>query len=108
MPNGNTLITEGSEGRLLEVTPDYEIVWEYINPYLHEQQYVYRAYRYPYEYVPQLPKPKEVAIEPVDNNTFRLPGAGEYGFKEVVTVEGTIGYGKRGDMCIDEDKPESK
>jgi hypothetical protein len=106
LPNGNTLITEGSEGRLLEVTPDYEIVWEYINPYLHEQQYVYRAYRYPYEYVPQLPKPEEVAIEAVDNNTFRLPGAGEYGFKEVVTVEGTIGYGKRGDMCIDEDKPE--
>ena len=108
LPNGNTLITEGSEGRLLEVTPEYEIVWEYINPYLHEQQYVYRAYRYPYDYVPQLPKPKEVVIEPVDNNTFRLPGAGEYGFKEVVTVEGTIGYGKRGDMCIDEDKPEAK
>jgi len=31
--NGNTLITEGGSGRLLEVTPDNEIVWEYIAPY---------------------------------------------------------------------------
>ncbi|MEM9952222.1 MAG: aryl-sulfate sulfotransferase [Chloroflexota bacterium] len=31
--NGNTLITVGGEGRLLEVTPDNEIVWEYIAPY---------------------------------------------------------------------------
>ena len=33
LPNRNTLITEGSDGRLIEVTPDHEIVWEYINPY---------------------------------------------------------------------------
>jgi hypothetical protein len=32
LPNGNTLITESSGGRLLEVTSDGEIVWEYINP----------------------------------------------------------------------------
>jgi hypothetical protein len=33
LPNGNTLICEGSAGRLFEVTPDHEIVWEYINPF---------------------------------------------------------------------------
>lgn len=32
LPNGNTLITESNGGRILEVTPDKEIVWEYINP----------------------------------------------------------------------------
>ncbi len=32
MPNGNTLICEGAPGRLFEVTPNSQIVWEYINP----------------------------------------------------------------------------
>lgn len=32
LPNGNTLITESSGGRILEVAPDGEIVWEYVNP----------------------------------------------------------------------------
>ncbi len=33
LPNGNTLICEGSTGRLFEVTIDGVIVWEYINPF---------------------------------------------------------------------------
>lgn len=32
LPNGNRLITESDGGRLFEVTPDHEIVWEFINP----------------------------------------------------------------------------
>jgi hypothetical protein len=32
LPNGNTLITEETGGRILEVTPDHEIVWEFVNP----------------------------------------------------------------------------
>ena len=32
-PNGNTLICEGAPGRLFEVTPDGEVVWEYVNPH---------------------------------------------------------------------------
>ena len=32
-PNGNTMICEGSPGRIFEVTPNKEIVWEYINPF---------------------------------------------------------------------------
>lgn len=31
-PNGNTLICEGAPGRIFEVTPDGDIVWEYVNP----------------------------------------------------------------------------
>lgn len=30
--NGNTLITESNGGRILEVTPDGDIVWQFINP----------------------------------------------------------------------------
>ena len=33
LPNGNTLITESSFGRVFEVTKEDEIVWEYINPF---------------------------------------------------------------------------
>ena len=33
LPNGNTLICEGSPGRIFEVTHEKEIVWEYINPF---------------------------------------------------------------------------
>ncbi|MFH1805498.1 MAG: arylsulfotransferase family protein [Pseudomonadota bacterium] len=32
LPNGNTLMTESSGGRLLEVTADGDVVWEYYNP----------------------------------------------------------------------------
>lgn len=33
LKNGNTLITQGINGRIFEVTPGKEIVWEYWNPY---------------------------------------------------------------------------
>ena len=32
LPNGNTLIAESDPGRTFEVTPDGEIVWEFVNP----------------------------------------------------------------------------
>ncbi|MFM7042651.1 MAG: aryl-sulfate sulfotransferase [Planctomycetaceae bacterium] len=32
LPNGNTLINEGTEGRFFEVTKERRIVWEYRNP----------------------------------------------------------------------------
>ena len=32
LPNGNTLITESEKGRVFEVTPQKEIVWEFWNP----------------------------------------------------------------------------
>jgi hypothetical protein len=32
LPNGNILISESEAGRIIEVTRDGDIVWEYINP----------------------------------------------------------------------------
>ncbi len=58
LPNGNTLICEGAGGRLFEVTPELEIVWEFIS----SRETCYRAYRVPYEWIPQLDKPEEIAI----------------------------------------------
>ncbi len=31
LPNGNTLITESDEGRVIEVTPEGDVVWEFFN-----------------------------------------------------------------------------
>jgi hypothetical protein len=33
LPNGNTLITEPDPSRAFEVTPEKDIVWEYVNPH---------------------------------------------------------------------------
>jgi len=66
LPNGNTLITEGAPGRVFEVTPDGAIVWEYQNapsPYSRRgSNSVYRGYRIPYDWIPQLPAPQEQAL----------------------------------------------
>ena len=61
-PNGNTLICEGAPGRIFEVTPGKQIVWEYINPFMAGSGYgaggtitgmansVFRAHRYGYDH----------------------------------------------------------
>lgn len=61
LPNGNTLIVEGTFGRLFEITATGEVVWEYVNPYFGqrsisgstaslinngESNAVFRAFRY--------------------------------------------------------------
>jgi hypothetical protein len=76
--NGNTLITEGADGRIFEVTPEYETVWEYINPYYFDSpvgknNMVYRAYRVPYEWIPQLPVSSKPSIVPLQVSRYRLP-----------------------------------
>lgn len=60
LPNGNTLIDEGADGRVFEVTRSGEIVWEYIwkstvgpGSLFSFGNAVYRAYRVPYEWTPQ-------------------------------------------------------
>ncbi|WP_338430902.1 aryl-sulfate sulfotransferase [Synechococcus elongatus] len=68
LPNDNTLITEGNYGRIFEVTPEREIVWEYVNPFFNKQQItndpslaaqgeqnsVFRAFRYEASQIPWL------------------------------------------------------
>ncbi len=75
LPNGNTLVTNGSVGQFMEVTPDLEIVWEYISPFFNQTgkyNLVYRSYRVPYDYVPQLPKPVETAVLPPSNSNLKV------------------------------------
>jgi hypothetical protein len=75
LPNGNTLIDEGADGRIFEVTPEHEIVWEYVSPFFDEketQNGVYRAYRIPYDWVPQAGKPVEKPVIPLPNSKMRV------------------------------------
>jgi hypothetical protein len=78
LANGNTLITEGAGGRIFEVTKEHETVWEYVSHYKNKRlktNMVYRAYRVPYQWVPQRDKPVEKAIPRLDNGKFRVPGS---------------------------------
>jgi len=67
LPNGNTLICDGTHGRLFEVTTEGEIVWDYINPVVkegplhqgeepqldhrgHQYNAVFKIHRYPQDY----------------------------------------------------------
>ena len=68
LPNGNTMITETIRGRVIEVTPDREIVWEFINP----GGGVFRAHRYPYDWFPQVKKHMEIPVTPVENYRIRI------------------------------------
>ena len=47
LPNGNTLITEGVPGRLIEVSDAGDVVWEYVLPLDLEQKWIFRARKYP-------------------------------------------------------------
>jgi hypothetical protein len=103
LPNGNTLITEGSHGRILEVTAGHELAWEYLSPYrtpgpqgLH---LVYRAYRYPYHWVPQLPVPRETAIQAPDRASFRVPGAAPAGPERIIDLGQPVRGGAT-DFCV--------
>jgi Arylsulfotransferase (ASST) len=65
LPNGNTLIDEGTNGRFFQVTREGDIVWEYVSPIKGAalvgplagrpqptSNYVYRAQAVPYDWVP--------------------------------------------------------
>ena len=63
LPNGNTLIDEGMNGRFFQVTPQGDIVWEYVSPYVApsavggngkqvDTNWVYRAQPVPKDWVP--------------------------------------------------------
>jgi hypothetical protein len=69
--NGNTLVTEANFGRLFEITPTGEVVWEYINPYFApypdaaaraylpgENNAIFRAHRYQRQDIPWLGDPR--------------------------------------------------
>jgi hypothetical protein len=85
LPNGNTLICEGMNGRLFQVTREGEIVWEYVNPHFgrwadHDTDsggdltnWVYRAQPIPYDWAPEGTPRSENRVMPPDLSTFRVP-----------------------------------
>jgi hypothetical protein len=55
LPGGNVLICEGAPGRVFEVTPKGETVWEWINPFANRVNgrlvtLIFRAHRYAVDY----------------------------------------------------------
>ncbi|MDP6180692.1 MAG: aryl-sulfate sulfotransferase, partial [Desulfatiglandales bacterium] len=70
LPNGNTFICEGTTGRLFEISPSGDLVWEYVNnlpsietsPIKTKPCMVYSAYRYGVDY-PGLKRPLPMPIE---------------------------------------------
>ena len=76
LPNGNTLIAAGAGGRMFEVTREGAIVWEYMYPMFsgaNSSNAVYRAYRVPYGWIPQLMTPREQRVTPPALGEFRVP-----------------------------------
>lgn len=67
LPNGNTMICESTSGRVFEVTPEGETVWEYVDP----AGFLFRAHRYPYDWVP-LDRPVETAVLPPLNRRLHV------------------------------------
>lgn len=85
-------------------------MWEYISLYWREPplnlNLVYRAYRYPYDWVPQLDRPTETPISRFDNQTFRVPGAAPLGRDRSITVRGAaVGAELEGASCVTPDAP---
>lgn len=82
LPNGNTLIDEGMNGRFFQVTAKGEIVWEYISPYFSKPKAddplpvstntVYRAQPVPYDWVPAGTPRSEKPVKPSDLTTFHV------------------------------------
>jgi hypothetical protein len=87
LPNGNTLIDEGMNGRIFQVTRTGEIVWEYINPYFARTpvggtgkqvfaNWVYRAQPVPYDWVPSGTPHSENGVVPPDVTKYRVADSG--------------------------------
>jgi hypothetical protein len=110
LPNGNTLITEGGNRRVFEVTVEHEITWEYVSPYYDRKipnpMGVYRAYRVPYEWIPQVDKPKETPIPRIDNSNFSVPGSPPRKIYKATKVKSKQKPVFEGQACVLPDLPD--
>ncbi len=86
LPNGNTFVDEGMNGRFFQVTPAGQIVWEYVNPHFTHataagapalMNAVYRAQPVPYDWAPEGTPHSESAVVPPDPDKFRIPARSE-------------------------------
>lgn len=82
LPNGNTLIDEGMNGRLFQITKEGDIVWEYVTPFVGHSivdgktimtSLIYRAQPVPYSWVPESVPHMETPIKERNVTTFRTP-----------------------------------
>jgi hypothetical protein len=82
LPNGNTLIDEGMDGRFFQITPEGEIVWEYVTPHVgkrtvdgkvFQDSLVFRAQAVPYDWVPEGTPHGEKPVAEVDVSQFHVP-----------------------------------
>lgn len=89
LPNGNVLVTSSEGGRVFEISPNKEKLWEWIPPYL-----PMRVTRYPADYCPQL-----VALGPLDERPVKRTDRrrwvdvelGQFAFREDYRVETLYG-----------------
>ena len=83
LPNGNTLIDEGMNGRIFQVTVKGDIAWEYVSPYFAPtpvagagrqvlSNWLYRAQPVPYDWVPAGTPRSEKAVIPPQLSSFRV------------------------------------
>jgi hypothetical protein len=83
LPNGNTLVDEGMNGRIFQVTNKGDIAWEYISPYFAAtpvagagkpvlSNWLYRAQPVPYNWVPEGTPRSEKAVTPPEPGKFRV------------------------------------
>ncbi|MFC1535510.1 aryl-sulfate sulfotransferase, partial [Thermodesulfobacteriota bacterium] len=103
LPNGNTMITVGCGGTMIEITPEHELVWEYISPYFSIKRHtnlVYRAYRVPYDWVPQLDTPEEVPVERFKVSEYSLNGRPPKEVKRLTTIEGLKSSEDDAQLCV--------
>jgi hypothetical protein len=76
LPNGNTLVTAGAGGRMFEITREGAIVWEYMFPLFsgaNQSNAVYRAFRMPYGWLPQVAAPAQRRVTPPPPGDFKVP-----------------------------------
>ncbi len=87
MLNSNTLICSGWTGTFIEVTPDNQIVWTFINPYPYLYDEVYRTqYIPPYEPPPQPPHIPDLECSGNLSWSNIKPGANVQGSFQVMNI----------------------
>ena len=68
LPGGNVFLTSSHGGRVFEITPEGEIVWQWVPPYR-----PMRVERIPYDHCPQLAdhgRPRETEVLPSDGQPY--------------------------------------
>jgi hypothetical protein len=62
-------------GRIFQITPKGDIVWEYVTPYIgrSNNSLTYRAQPVPYDWVPEGTPHAEKPVKEVDITKFRVP-----------------------------------